>query len=464
MLPSFKSQLHSLVGADDCSFLLAVSGGIDSMAMASLFVAAHYKKVTIAHVNFGLRGEDSDADETLVRDWAEKYHLPCYVQRFDTRNYAATHKISVEMAARMLRYQWFEELRKLLQIDFIAVAHHANDHAETILLNLTRGTGVRGLCGISPKRGALIRPMLAFDRKQIEEYAEKMNFPFREDATNASPDFSRNRIRHNVLPELAKINPNVVERLNENGTYFRQAGEILGEMVEEKRSVWCRKEGDVTFLEVEKIAADAHAPFWLFELLHPYGFHERQMKQIVEMLHAQPGGRVNSKSHTLFRDRKYLALRPCTTSPKSAISDFLKSDCSDDQIDSEAAFTVSIYDSSDYQIKDDTMVAALDADKLHFPLTLRLWQSGDRFIPLGMKGFKKVSDFLIDTKVPLWEKEHQRVICSARDIAHNSACDIVWVVGLRIDERYKVTETTKRVAEVTLNYYARSFGNWSNSY
>jgi len=425
MIRPFEKQLSALVGEGDCSVLMAVSGGVDSMVMASLFAASQYgKRAAIAHVNFQLRGCDSDADEALVQRWADSVHIPFYVQRFDTLSYARIQKCSVEMAARELRYQWFEELRQAIQMDWIAVAHNANDHAETVILNMIRGTGIRGLCGIPQKQGVIIRPMLHFKRSQIEVYAQNKQIPFREDTTNALFDFARNRIRHTVLPALAKINPSVVEQLEENARYIQQARNILEEEVEKKRGAWCRQEGDALFFKVEQMINDPNIHYWLFEILHPYGFGSGQIEQMVNILQAQPGRRVLSDTHILYKDRGLLALIP------------KKLDVSLPQVQ------VTLFDASTYPLGKNREIAALDADKLQFPLTLRRWMYGDRFIPFGMHGFKKVSDYLTDLRIPLWEKERQWVLCSGSDI--------VWVVRKRIDDRYKVNDKTEKVAEIIL--------------
>ena len=448
MQRAFDRALRSLVDDAECFVLMAVSGGVDSMVMASLFASSLVctpslcTKLAIAHVNFGLRGADSDSDEALVQQWALQANIPFYVQRFDTMTYARTHTLSVEMAARELRYHWFEELRQQIGADYIAVGHNANDHAETMLLNLTRGTGIRGLCGITERRGTIIRPMLRFERARIVEYAQSREIPYREDATNASIDFSRNRIRHKVLPELAKINPKVVARLCENGEYIQQVSNILEELLEEKSRCWCRQEGETLLMEVAKIALDPHAAFWLFEILRPFGFNSGQMAQITGLLQSPSGRKVLSDTHALFRNRDHLALLPRALPNGAAGGKRQAASGADAKPITmvQEAYTLSLHNASDYTIKRDSSMAALDAQKLQFPLTMRLWQSGDKFIPLGMTGFKKVSDLLIDAKVPLWEKERQMVLCSGNDI--------VWVVGRRIDERYKVGPATQQIAEV----------------
>jgi len=424
MLDAFKTNLQALTKQKDAFVILAVSGGMDSMVMSSMFLASPYKRLAVAHVNFGLRGADSDADEALVARWAHNAGIPFHVQKFDTRAYAKEWGYSIEMAARALRYNWFEQLRQQLGADFIAVAHQANDHAETILLNLTGGTGIRGLCGIPAKRGAIIRPMLCFERPQIEEYAQKMDIIYREDATNALCDFARNRIRHAVLPELAKINPKVIAQFMEGSGYLREARSILEESLEQKKASWCRSEGQALFIELEKIQGEGHIAYWLFELLRPYGFGSGQMKQIVDLLQAQPGYKVLSDTHILYKDRGVLAIFP--------------------HAGEEDIPNVNIVyaDGPTYVLNKNPKIAALDADKLQHPITLRRWKPGDSFIPFGMKGSKKISDFLTDLKLPLWEKERQWVLC------HGS--DIVWVAGKRIDDRYKITAATLKVAEISL--------------
>jgi len=427
MLRAFETKLRTLIPKADGSIMMAVSGGVDSMVMAALFVASPYKeKVAIAHVNFGLRGSDSDADQALVCRWAQEQKIPCYVQKFDTLAYATMHKRSVEVAARELRYQWFEELRQKLNFDYIATAHHANDHAETILLNLTRGTGIRGLCGIPDQRGVIIRPMLDFERTQIEAFALENHIPFCQDATNALPQFSRNRIRHVVIPELAAINPNVTARLRQNSLHLRQACAILEEQLEEKMRRWLKYDNDVILIDIESICKERYSKYWLFEALRPYGFCAGQMGQVMGMLNGRSGRSVVSVTHALHKDRACFALIPHTK------KEFVNQ-----------KYTISFVESSIYMIKEDAKMAALDAGTLHLPLTLRIWQKGDRFVPLGMKGYKKVSDFLIDAKVPLWEKERQLVLCTHEEI--------VWLVGRRIDDRFKVTQATQVVAQVTIN-------------
>ena len=421
LIQAFEDAALALLGSKQASIILAVSGGCDSMVMASLFLACGFRSLSIAHVNFGLRGTESDADEALVRDWAKEKQIPFYVRRCDTHAYADEHRLSIEMAARELRYAWFAALLQETGASYVALAHHANDSAETMLLNLVRGSGLRGLCGIPVQRGAFIRPMLDFERKALEAYAKKWQIPYRTDASNTSLIFSRNRIRQKVWPQLQQISPALTARMRENARYLSQAQEILDAQLQERKKVCCRQEGDSLFIDLVSLEQDAHAAYWLFAILQPYGFSSAQMETVLSLLRTQPGHRLYTSQYTLYRDRDCLCLRPHTEAgPLEPLR-------------------LQYYAAADYTRGNNLRVAALDADALREPLLLRKWAPGDRFCPLGMRGYKKVSDFLIDAKAPLWEKEQQWVLCCGEDI--------VWLVGRRIDERYKLREGTITVAE-----------------
>ena len=423
-IQAFEDAAIALLGSKQASVILAVSGGCDSMVMASLFVASGFRYLAVAHVNFGLRGADADVDEALVRQWAEANRLPFYVKSCNTRAYAADHRLSIELAARELRYEWFAQLLQETGFTHVALAHHANDSGETMLLNLVRGSGLRGLCGIPAQRGPFVRPMLCFERVEIETYAQEQGLAYRTDATNMSTEFSRNRIRQNVWPELQQISPNVAERMRENAVYFTQAQEILEACLVQKKAVWCREDAGDLYIDLAALRLETHISYWLFALLKPYGFASAQMDAVRQLLDAEPGHRLYAPDYILYRDRDVLCLRSRTAAVAGE------------------ALQVQHYPSLAYKILNDPCVAALDADKLSCPLLLRIWKEGDRFRPLGMRGYKKISDYLVDTKVPLWEKEGQQVLCCGEDI--------VWLVGRRIDERYKVDGNTQTVAEFRL--------------
>ncbi len=429
---------HHLYRSGKSRWLLAVSGGIDSMVLAHLCRQSTFE-IGIAHCNFTLRGAESDADEIFVKRWAQEHQVPFYTIAFNTKEYAAERGVSTQMAARDLRYAWFEELRESEDYTDIVVAHHADDNAETLLLNLTRGTGIKGMRGMQPVRGRILRPLLFATRSVIAEYAAANGITYREDASNKHDDYARNRIRHHVIPELQKINPAFTTSMWQTALHFTQAGEVIDEAGETVRERVCRYQQDEVHISIDALTATPHYDFWLFELLQPYGFTGALVDEIMQALDAQPGKRFRSTTHELIKDRTHLIVVPYTVSP--ANGDYLITyDC--EAIAEPLALRFEYEkNSAGFSLKRTKDTACLDASKLEFPLTLRLWRDGDVFVPFGMKGIKKVSDFLIDEKVPLHEKEKQYVLLSGKDI--------VWVVGRRIGERYKVAGDTKKIVVVT---------------
>jgi tRNA(Ile)-lysidine synthase len=425
---------------EDHKILLAVSGGIDSMVMAHLFLHSSIH-TGIAHCNFNLRGEESNGDETFVKQWAEKNNIPFFSIRFDTKQYAEVHNLSTQMAARTLRYNWFEELLHTHGYDRLAVAHHADDNVETVLLNLTRGTGLRGICGIAPINGHIIRPLLFATREQITRYAEEQHLAFREDRSNASDDYARNRIRHHVTPELKTLNPSLADTFRQNSEYLTQAYTLLEEAVTKHKAEWCHKQQDEWHIDLKPLQQTAAPGFWLFELLHDFGFNSTQTDDIAKALHEQAGKRFFSPTHELLKDRDKLIITLKTPShplPHLTVKE------TDTCLHSPLSLVFErLHNNPPQTILPDKNMAFLDADKLHFPLTVRLWQEGDSFIPFGMKGKKKLSDYFIDHKIPLHHKAQQWVVVSDNNI--------VWLVGQRPDERYKVTPQTQHIFKITWN-------------
>jgi tRNA(Ile)-lysidine synthase len=423
---------------DNGRWLLAVSGGVDSMTLAHLCYHSGWE-TGIAHCNFSLRGCDSDGDEQFVKQWAQQHAIPFFSIRFDTKHYAAAHGISTQMAARTLRYEWFEKIRATQHFSGIVTAHHADDNAETILLNLTRGTGLKGLCGMQPVSGYIVRPLLFATRRDIAAYAAANGITYREDASNATTGYARNRIRHNVLPELQKINPSLTESLQQTACHLSQACRVIEGEREKVIEKCCSFAGNEMRISIAALKATPQGDFWLFEILQQYHFPGTVAQEVAKALDAQAGKRFYSPTHVLVKDRESLiiALLP---EAKRYDEFFITADCK--------AFSAPIAMRFERRRNDtgfvpsrERNVANLAAEKLKFPLTLRLWRDGDTFRPFGMKGMKKVSDFLIDEKVPLHEKAQQYVLLSG--------ADIVWVAGRRIDERYKVTDGTKEILIIT---------------
>ena len=392
---------------DNCKLILALSGGIDSMVLADLLLQAKADFV-LAHCNFHLRGEESDGDEQFVREYAERNGLKIYVKQFETETYAKKHGVSIEMAARELRYAWFEELRQQLGYDKIAVAHHADDQLETFFINLLRGAGIRGLKGMQPVNGHIIRPLLDVSRAEIHQYAVEHHLEWREDHTNAETQFLRNKIRHELLPVIDSISQEGRASVLKSISHLASENELYRELLREKLA------GGLPGKEVGYQL--------LFEWLRDYGFNSDQVHFIYEAMNGQPGTSFFSPTHRVTIERDGLELT----------SIYKKSDTS-----IEISYQQVVKDEH-YQIDKSPRVAQLDAEKLSFPLQLRKWQTGDRFHPLGMKGSKLLSDFFVDQKMTTRQKEACYVLTTARD-------EIVWVVGRRIDDRFKVTDKTKTV-------------------
>lgn len=401
--------------------LVALSGGADSVALFRVLVSLGFP-CECAHCNFHLRGEESDRDEAFVRDLCDQFEVPLHVMHFDTEDYAKTHRLSIEMAARELRYRWFESLRKEVDASVVAVAHHRDDSVETMLLNLIRGTGINGLKGISPKNGYIVRPLLEVSRQEILDYLQVIGQDYITDSTNLQDEYLRNKIRLNILPLMQEINPSVLESISETGArlsevaaiYHRNRASVIAEKLETLSETSRR-------IAIADVLNDVAPLSLLHEILYPLGFNHGQIKDIYHSLSfSQSGKRFLSKEWEVLRDRQYLLIERLNQE-KHALEiemEFLVRDAS-------------------FVLPRDKEVACLDADKVAFPLVVRKWQKGDFFVPLGMKGKKLVSDYLTDKKFTLHQKENQFVVCSGDDL--------VWLVNERIDNRFCVTDDTRRV-------------------
>ena len=442
-------------------FLLAVSGGMDSMCMADLFLSEFGPEAfAIAHCNFHLRGEESDGDETLVRNWADSNGVRFHRTDFDTEGHAAGNAVSIEMAARDLRYGWFAKLCGEFGYRAVVVAHNANDNAETLVLNLLRGTGLKGLHGmaeISPLtflQGVfLLRPLLSFSRKQIEGYVFANKVPYRDDSTNALCEYKRNRIRNEVFPIFEKINPSFVRSLNREIGYFSEAGDIVED--------WCRAQlPEVVEITENKVRINLPAlmarrqwRYLLYYIAEPYGFNSQTLASIEALLESDrtiPGKRFDSQTHTIITERDGLLVLP-----KMAAD-----------LDVESIMPVrgvGIYNfngsrwqvevlewSEDMPLKQPNGTLIADADKLLFPFVCRRWRQGDWFIPLGMRGRKKVSDLYADLKYGALEKDASVMIVDTRSEGLAEDQHIAGVLGVRLDDRYKVTSSTKTIIRITI--------------
>ena len=401
--------------------LVALSGGADSVALLRVLLSLGYT-CECAHCNFHLRGLESDRDESFVRQLCEEHSIPLHVTHFDTSAYAKEHHLSIEMAARELRYKWFEHIRKEIEASVIAVAHHRDDSVETFLLNLMRGAGINGLKGIPVKNGYIVRPLLSASRDVILDYLQAINQGYVTDSTNLEDEYMRNKIRLNILPLMKEVNPSVMETIQE--TTFRLS-EVANIYQKDRMEAITHK---VTFLSPEllrisliDVLEDVAPISLLHEVLSPKGFNASQIRDIYRSLSSsQSGKRFFSTEWQVLRDREYLWIQKKDSSP-------LIPELIIEEIERTPSFV----------IPRDKHIACLDADKLNHPLTIRKWERGDKFIPLGMNGKKKVSDYLTDKKFSLFQKENQYVVCSGEDI--------VWLVNERTDHRYRITDNTQRV-------------------
>lgn len=423
-----KNALFSL----DEKILLGVSGGKDSALMVQLFKLAGLD-FSIAHCNFNLRADESQRDESFVRLLAHSVNVPFYVAHFDTKTYAAEHQISVQMAARELRYQWFEEIRGKGNYAYIALAHHQNDSIETLLLNLTRGTGISGLHGILPKRGKLIRPMLFLSRMQIDELVENNPIEFVNDSSNESTKYARNLIRHTVIPHLREINPNLEHTFVQNIHRFAQIESLLEDMATQIRSRISRNVGGAVYFDIKEIMALNPLQLLFFELMKPFHFSGTVVDEIIQSLTNQSGTSFYSFSHRATVDRKNLIISEI----KPMNEEHYLIHSTDEYVLIEDQ-KISLFHTESTLVENNKLKAFVDADRLIFPLIVRFKQNGDRFMPLGMTQFKKLSDFLIGEKVPLPQKDRIPLLI-------NGNGEMIWVAGLRQDNRYKVNTTTKKV-------------------
>ena len=418
--------------------LLAISGGIDSMVMLDLFNRAKLK-FAVAHCNFNLRGKDSDDDQKMVEEKAIDLIVPFHMTSFDTRKHAKSKGISIQMAARDLRKTWLESLMKVEGYKYIATAHHLNDSLETAIFNLSKGTGISGLKGIIPKSGKDIRPLMFATRKMIDVYASENALVWREDKSNASTKYSRNLIRHKVIPELKKINPSLEETFSHSMEKIAYAEQIFKEGIKQLRDKLLEKSNDGFMMSIEKISALPDSGIILKEVLEEFGFNYRQTRDLLCSIHNQPGKTFFSEKYKIITDRKFIFLshRQDEFIDEISISKDTSSVCRP-----SLNISFEFIDFPVREFKGIEKIAYIDYDKLQFPLKIRKWKHGDRFQPLGMQHKKKLSDFMIDNKIPLNLKEQVFVLLSADKIA--------WVVGMRIDDRFKVTRQTKSIFKISL--------------
>lgn len=419
----FIEEKH-LFGRGD-KVLVALSGGADSVALLRVLLKLGYA-CEAAHCNFHLRGEESVRDERFVRDLAERLGVPLHVTHFDTQAYAASKGISIEMAARELRYAWFAERLQACGAKVVAVAHHRDDSVETFLLNLVRGTGIDGLQGIRPVNGAVVRPLLCVSRAEILDYLTSLGQDYVTDSTNLQDEFMRNKLRLHVIPLLETLNPSVSETIAETARRLSDVAVVYHKAMEEAKQ---RVMPDGETIDIPALCREPGAKNLLFELLHPLGFNAAQVDDVFRALQGESGRMFYSRDWTLLIDRGRLIRRPAEKETECLPELLLE------RMEVEPPFVVP---------RGDNRVVYVDAEAVQGELTLRKWRSGDKFIPFGMKGFKSVRNYLRDKKFSRFDKERQLVVCDGE-------C-VVWLVDERLDNRYKVTPATRFVIKMRIKF------------
>ena len=416
-------------------YLLACSGGLDSMALAHLLHASGIQ-LELAHVNFGLRGTESDGDEEFVKNWAQDRSLLIHIHRADTVEWADKNGISIQMAAREIRYQFFEEIRSQQNLGGILLAHHQDDQLETIFLNLARGTGIEGLYGMSERRGWLIRPLLPFSRAQLESYMEEVKQTWREDRSNASSDYKRNKLRHSGLPALYNLEPDTRQNLLQSFERLKDTGKAFSGLFELWKTEHVREQHGISFLAYKSLSSMPGVASLLYFWLRPYGFNSDQALTLSKSLEdIKTGKLLRSAQYELSLDREELLLYPIPVAfpelelPVGTPSFELP----------EGGYHLT-WGLLQKEIDQNPANAVFDLDCLEFPLQIRSWQEGDRFNPLGMQSEKKISDFLIDNKVPFALKKEVKVLVSGNKIA--------WILGMRIADWAKVSPATQKCLHI----------------
>jgi len=435
---------HKLWRPGDC-WLLAISGGLDSMVLAHLAIASNIP-IILAHVNFKLRGKDADSDEDFILHFASANRLICHAMRFDTQTYAQEQHLSIETAARELRYEWFNTLKKQYKFTFIATAHHLDDQVETLFMNLVKGTGIAGMRSILPKQNSIIRPLLFASRSEILAYAKQNHIQWREDDSNKDEQFTRNKIRSRLIPLLKEFNPNLSAAMIGNFSILRDLDNIYFEQLELWKKKFQQIRNHAVYISVRKLMQVDYKRSVLFELLRPYGFSGIQIDEILYwMKNPVQGKQWLSTSNRILCSKRFLirtSLGPENTSWIPIDKPIGSFNCGTIKL------VFSTHAIGKYTISRKAEIANLDFDKLNFPLLLRPWKAGDYFYPYGLskkshpdkKVKKKISDYLNDLKMDPLEKENVRLLC----------CDekIVWVVGYRIDARFSIGEATSRVCKI----------------
>jgi tRNA(Ile)-lysidine synthase len=414
-------------------YLLAVSGGIDSMVMADLFLQQQLE-FSVAHCNFQLREEDSNLDEQLVIDWCIKNNIDYFIKRVDTKEYCAQHKCSIQVGAREIRYAFFDEICADKNIDFIVTAHHQDDTIETTLFQFFRGTGIQGLTGIPARNQKIIRPLLSYSKQQIVDYAAKFQVAFREDKSNLKQDYSRNKMRLHIIPQLEELYPAFKNNIANNIHRMNEVNEIYLQQIKNYKKKLIEQRGKDFYIPILKLKTITPLATILFELIKEFHFSYDQTLQVLQLLERQTGSLVASQTHQIIKNRNFLIV----TEKNTQLSELILMDEGNTKIETQDfVMKLKSIRADKFEINKGLKYCAIDAKLIEFPLLLRKWRTGDYLYPFGMTKKKKLSKVLIDAKIPLHEKETIWVVESNKKI--------VWVVGVKSDNRFRVSEKTQNV-------------------
>ena len=435
--------------------LLAVSGGVDSVVLCELCKQTGFDFV-IAHCNFQLRGEESKRDEQFVRELTKKYNVEIFVKKFDTEKYAEENKLSIQVAARELRYGWFNQIvngqlsmvnghagfihHSPLTIHHILTAHHANDNIETLLINFFKGTGISGLRGILPKHGNIIRPLLFAKKEELIEFAKENNLSYVEDSSNVSDKYTRNYFRNQLIPSVQKVFPQVEGNLLNNIQRFKDIETLYQQSIELHKKKLLEKKGEEIHIPVLKLFKSDPLPTIVYEIIKDFGFTSNQTEDVIKLLNSDSGKYVQSHTHKIIKNRNWLII----TSSLTTVAENILIEEEDKVVEFlNGKLEMKQISAAGYKLSGSESIAQLDSDEIKFPLLLRKWKQGDYFYPLGMKKKKKLSRFFIDQKLSLTEKENIWVLEMNKKI--------IWIVGKRIDERFKITPKTKNILKISLS-------------
>jgi len=439
MLKAFNKYISSnnLTNKNE-KILIGLSGGRDSIFLTTLFKLSGYN-ISVAHCNFNLRGEESYKEQTFVEAFAKQNSLEFFTVNFNTKKYATKKAISIQMAARELRYNWFEKIRKEKNFDKIAIAHNKNDSVETFLINLTRGTGIKGLTGIKPKNGNIIRPILFVERNEITKYLNNNNIAWKDDSSNKLDKYTRNNIRHNIIPEFEQINSDFISTMQKNIERLDSVYKIYNNEINLKRKKILIKQTDKTLINIDILNNIAPLNTYLFEFLKEFNFTPEQIPEIIDITNSISGKQVISPTHRIIKDRDYLIISEINIIQKNQEFIIAKGAI---EINVPIHIHIDMFNKKNYNIPKQKNIASFDYNKLKFPLKLRKWENGDKFKPLGMTNYKKLSDYFINNKFSIIDKEKTWLLTNCNN-------NIIWIINNRIDNRFKISENTDKIIQFT---------------